>query len=219
MPSRFWARVQKSDGCWLWTGGRKSKGYGSLGHARQTLQAHRLAYEFTYGKIPDGLAVLHTCDNPPCVRPDHLFLGTHLDNSRDMIAKGRGRWRGLPGEECPSARLTRAQVEEIRSRYQRGEASQDELAMQYGVSQSNISIIVLGKSWRSVSQDPALPERDRRARGERCSGAKLTAEAVRRIRERYAEGGGTYAQIALDYGMSERQISLVVLRKAWKHVT
>jgi len=97
----FWARVvpvsDDPDGCWEWTGGRDAKtGYGKfrlLYSGRQPhLWAHRVAYLLSRGVLPEGRRVLHRCDNPPCCRPDHLFVGTQRDNLRDMLAKGRGRW-------------------------------------------------------------------------------------------------------------------------------
>ena len=90
LEQRFWERVRKSDGCWLWTGRHRPDGYGQLLTAeRRVVYAHRLAYEIHHGPIPDGMFVCHHCDNTPCVRPDHLFLGTHADNMRDMREKGR----------------------------------------------------------------------------------------------------------------------------------
>lgn len=89
---RFWAKVDRSDadGCWEWTAHRSPKGYGAFTITGQTpTRAHRYAYTITYGPIPDGLMVLHACDNPPCVRPDHLWLGTASDNMRDAYTKGR----------------------------------------------------------------------------------------------------------------------------------
>lgn len=93
---RFWTSVKSSAGCWEWMKGRSDeRGYGVTADVGRKLQAHRASWELHYGPIPEGLFVCHKCDNPPCVRPDHLFLGTHLDNMRDMIAKGRDRWSKL----------------------------------------------------------------------------------------------------------------------------
>jgi len=92
LEDRFWARVDRDpDGCWEWTGARWVEGYGrlSLGPGVGPKKAHRLSWELHYGAIPDGLDVLHRCDNPPCVRPDHLFVGTQADNMRDARAKHR----------------------------------------------------------------------------------------------------------------------------------
>lgn len=90
LPERFWSKVEKTDACWLWRGGVKPNGYGRfvIGHSTQ-VYAHRFAWELTNGAVADGLFVCHHCDTPLCVRPDHLFLGTHTENMRDMLAKGR----------------------------------------------------------------------------------------------------------------------------------
>lgn len=88
---RFWSKVRKSDGCWEWTASVNAKGYGRFGvTSRHIVAAHRFAYELVVGPIPDDQWVLHRCDNPRCVRPDHLFTGSPLDNSTDMVSKGRG---------------------------------------------------------------------------------------------------------------------------------
>lgn len=89
LRERFLQNVQQGDGCWLWLAGKHPRGYGQIHHDGRLLKAHRLAWEFANGPIPAGLAVCHRCDNPSCVRLDHLFLGTAKDNHADMYAKGR----------------------------------------------------------------------------------------------------------------------------------
>ncbi len=91
LAERFWSKVVRGEGCWIWAASVDDHGYGRFGIGRLRIEpAHRVAWMVANGPIPDGLSVLHRCDNPPCVRPDHLFLGTQRDNMRDMIAKGRG---------------------------------------------------------------------------------------------------------------------------------
>lgn len=146
---RFWAKVRKSEGCWEWTSATDWDGYGKITSDTQSnvsLRAHRVSWEMHFGPIEDGLRVLHTCDNPPCVRPDHLFLGTDGDNTRDAAAKGRM----ARGERNAAAKLTPEQVSEIRSRYASGSIGQVTLAAEYSVGQTTISEIVLRKSWGHI---------------------------------------------------------------------
>ena len=144
--SRFWAKVAKGQGCWLWTGTLGRRGYGVVIRAQKRIRAHRFAWTLEHGAIPDGLWVLHKCDNPRCVRPDHLFLGTHRDNVNDQVAK----LRHMRGERNGRARFTEAQIQAIREAHAAG-ATQVALAKQYGTTQPRISAIVLRKLWRHVA--------------------------------------------------------------------
>jgi len=139
LQERFEQRVSKTDGCWEWIGAKRGNGYGEIGVGKgiSPIGAHRLAYELYVGPIPDGLNVCHHCDNPPCVNPDHLFLGNQADNSQDAAAKGR----------YSHGNLTQYRVDEIRQRHQADGITQRQLADEYGVHYSTISLIVNRKRW------------------------------------------------------------------------
>jgi hypothetical protein len=100
LAERFWLRVQKGRSCWEWTGVRNPQGYGVMRVGESNMQAHRVAWEVANGPIPVGLNALHRCDNPGCVRPDHLWLGTLADNNADMRAKGRHSWPAKGKRKC-----------------------------------------------------------------------------------------------------------------------
>lgn len=147
LVERFWPKVSKGEGCWLWTAFKNRAGYGmigSVGHA--VLLAHRASWEIHFGPIPTGLFVCHRCDVRACVRPDHLFLGTAAENNSDMNEKGRSRYATL-GELNPSSKLTESQVVEIRN----SSETQRALAAKHGVSKALIYAIRKRLSWRHVS--------------------------------------------------------------------
>jgi hypothetical protein len=162
---RFWAKVKKTDTCWLWTAGKGRFGYGKFarGSSRQDCHittAHRFSYELHNGPIPDGLCVLHRCDVPACVNPDHLFLGTRKDNSADMAAKGRaGKGerhssvthpeRVPRGRRHWNAKLTAGFVQEIRRRVA-GNESQASVARSLGLSVATVNDIIKERTWTHV---------------------------------------------------------------------
>lgn len=156
--SDFWQRVTRSaTGCWAWSGGTDKDGYGFLRFRGRRVKAHRLAWELLHGPIPQGMFVLHRCDNPPCVRPDHLFLGTNDDNMADMAKKGRAvsgskkHPERMPrGEEHPRAKLTEEGVRRLREKYCAGDTSQQLLAKEFGISQFTVSAIIRRKRWAHV---------------------------------------------------------------------
>ena len=134
IAARFWGRVDRSGECWLWTAG-KSGGYGVVGHNSQ--KAHRVAWELTIGPIPQGMQVLHRCDNPPCVNPEHLFLGTNHDNMLDRQAKGRTK-NLFTSDTHPFKVLDSADIRMIRT-LRRSGWKQRELAVVFGVSRGHIA--------------------------------------------------------------------------------
>jgi hypothetical protein len=146
---RFWGRVHKGDRCWAWTGAREGKGYGRFQtDSGRFVKAHRYAWELANGPTPVGLYVCHHCDHPPCVRLDHLFLGTALDNARDRDAKGRLDDRR--GARNGNAKLSEADVRQIRARAAAGE-TQTNLGQAFGVGQTTVSEILAGKKWKAVT--------------------------------------------------------------------
>lgn len=132
-------------GCWLWTGTSTKMGYGVIAKN----YAHRLSYRWHIGE-PGKLHVLHRCDNPPCVNPAHLFIGTQQDNNNDKLAKGRAAGGSMKGEAHPSRKLSESDVLAIRSEYATGDKNQSRLARKYGVRQGTIWQIVNRNSWRHV---------------------------------------------------------------------
>lgn len=145
VADRFWCKVSKGDGCWEWIACRTLDGYGRIAVNGKVLRAHRVSWELHFGPIPAGLDVLHECDNPPCVNPSHLFLGTDIDNAADKAAKGRAP--RLVGESSGCAKLTWADVSAIRRRYASGEVLQKDLAGEFGVRIQTISMITTGMRW------------------------------------------------------------------------
>lgn len=159
----FWARVNTTPTCWLWTGSHLTSGYGTFYRPNgKRTTAHRVSWEDEHGPIPDGQLVLHHCDNPPCVRPDHLFLGTAADNMADMRVKGRAKLyhpnfgdangsRHYPpkGERNGHAKLTETSVRLIRALADRG-WSYPKIGQTFMVSRSTVGDIVLRKRWSHV---------------------------------------------------------------------
>lgn len=204
-----------NSGCRLWTGYCHPKGYGSIRVGPRPMPAQRAAWIAFRGPIPDGMLVCHRCDTPACVNPDHLFLGTPADNSADMVAKGRtSHEHGLPGEAHPSATLSDEQVREIRAL--RGTVSQLEVANRFGLSQSHVSAIQLGKSWRNIPLNEADLKR-RKLRGSARSQAKLTEDSVLEYRRQYG-AGRRLSHMAREAGVFPRVIRAAVLGSTWKHV-
>ncbi len=147
--ARFWKFVHKGlpRQCWEWQSTRNNHGYGKFWLSGRTAAAHRVSYELHKGPIPAGFAVRHTCDNPPCVNPSHLLIGTGKDNARDALERGRYRRGARNGR----AKLTESQVSEIREGWRNGE-TQVSMARRYGVSKSAIQWVINGKNWAGIGE-------------------------------------------------------------------
>lgn len=147
--SYFLHRVQEDNGCLLWTGHKDKTGYGRCMavFARRIHFAHRMSWYLAHGPFDLRMRVLHKCDRPSCVNPDHLFLGTQADNVADMVAKGRQRTVPKFGEDNHLSKLTENQIREIRRMKADGVCSQAEIARRFGVSPMTISRAVRGESW------------------------------------------------------------------------
>jgi len=197
LDKRFWAKVdkRKEDECWEWQGRRLNHedapdyDYGVIYEGGidggRAILTHRVSWQLHNGPIPKGLYVCHSCDNPSCVNPAHLFLGTQFDNMRDMSKKERGWHRKLTGE----------QVKEIHQRWRSEKISKSQLACEYGITNSTLLSLLSGQSWHHLfpgDYERTLSPRERR----------LPDETVREIRRRYDAGEGV-KQLMESMGMAK----------------
>lgn len=162
IESRFWSKVDRKgpDECWLWRTAVDRYGYGQFHMNRTNNRAHRMAFQLAVRLLASNELALHRCDVPACCNPAHLFPGSAKDNSDDMIRKGRSRsprgddhyTRRRPdlvrrGEKSANSKVTAEQVMTMRSEYQRGGVKQKDLAVKYGISKQQASLILRGDSW------------------------------------------------------------------------
>lgn len=210
LRERFMEKFEedRDTGCWVWTGATNEAGYGAIwkdGDERAA-PAHRVAYEIFVGPIPEGLFVCHHCDNPPCVNPEHLFVGDAKDNADDMMAKGRGPDTVPPvlrGEDAHTSKLTEAEVMEIRA----SDEGLDVLAERYGVGAAQVCAVRTGRSWEH------LPG----ARTIRPKVDKLNDQAVIVIRH-LARRGRRLQDLADAYGIHYQTAYRVAAGLRWPHV-
>lgn len=206
LSERFWRNVEKTSGCWLWVGKRHRQGYGWFWVDGKKCYAHRIAFAALVEPIPQGLWVLHHCDTPACIRPDHLYLGTHADNMRDRQLRGRtarGDRSGLRVHPERAARGDRNGSRMHPERLKRGDESPARLHPE--------------RMARGDKNGARLhPERLRR--GEQVAISKLTAEKVIEMRAARA-GGESVASIALRFGVCCANASIVLRRLTWRHVS
>lgn len=204
---RFWSRVTKSPGCWKWQGWLDRNGYGQISVSqkdKQRLGAHRVALWLATGKKPPRNSVTrHLCNNPCCVRPSHLRLGTYAENTRQSVREGRNAF----GEKSGMSVLTRKAVQIIR----KSRGALNRFAEKYGVSISTIWAARVRRTWQSVKGHSQVTGY---ACGDRNRSSKLTEKNVREIRASPLMG----IQLAKKFKVSKSVISVVRSRKSWKHV-
>lgn len=217
--SNFHRWIRKTDSCWIWTRGGTSGGgpvrYGLFnvqvptpwGRATLLQAAHRIAFALAKGQIPEGMEVLHSCDNPRCVRPSHLRAGTAAENAADKMARGRHRY----GAMINTAKLTSAEVLKIRRRYAKG-AGNTALAEAFGIRPTTVKKITGGSIWRSVGG----PVGRRSPGGFRW--AKLTVSQVKRARRERARGASITA-LAKANGVAYATMHQVISGKTWRHLS
>lgn len=222
---RFWkyVLVDAPDACWNWDGGAAPDGRGRFYLQGKSFKAPRIALWLHTSRQPGDMSVCHSCNNPPCCNPRHLYLGTEGDNARDRLRAGTQ----IRGEQHHRAKLTEREVREIRRLYATGKYSQRELAAKFGVSQHPIRMAVQWKTWKHVTggvSEPRLPmkgipvEHRRFVRGESHHLAKLTEAAIREIRHLYDAGNVSQRALAKLFAVSHSAIEGVVSRRTWKHV-
>ena len=198
LASRFWSKIEPIHlvpfgGCWNWVGAKRL-GYGSItmrlkNGTAKIMQAHRIAYLMTNGEIPNGLFVLHHCDNRLCVKPDHLFLGTNSDNMQDMIQKGRASLEH-------KKKLSPAQVQAIQEKYSK-RASQLKIAKDEGVEQFQVSRIIRGKKVRGISESKA--------------------DEIRKRYAEYSPAKITLMTLASEFGVHERTVFSIIHKRGQKN--
>lgn len=153
IEERFWTKVNKNteNGCWEWVAAKVRHGYGRIMVQKKVKLTHRVSWELHNGPIPEGLHVLHRCDNPSCVRPEHLFLGNQEENMRDMVIKGRSSHStGTNGENHYRAKITTKDVRDMRKKYSNSKTPLRVVAQEFGLSKTHVNKILLRKIWKHI---------------------------------------------------------------------
>ena len=199
---RFLKYIEHRDQCWIWKRSLNSDGYGNIWVEDSCWKAHRLSYALFKGDIPKGMCVCHRCDNPSCVNPEHLWLGTHRENMDDMVRKGRT----LYAEQRKNNKIASHMRPEIVQKYISG-MRQVDIAKEYNCHASAI--------YNAIHK--IIPVRELGFRGENHPGAKLKEEDIRQIRK-YRDEGMMYLEIAQKYGVTRELTQKIATRQLWKHV-
>lgn len=195
-PANFFDWVDQSGGpnsCWPWLSGDNGSGYGHFQRNGKKYYAHREAYEIVNGPILDGLYVLHKCDNRPCCNPQHLFLGTHLENIADMVSKGRQ----AKGERSGLAKFSDEIVAMVIAAYKPGEVTQQEVADKFGMNRRHVATLYRGEA-RGIPVAEIVPLRR--------TNTKFSNETMLAAMDAFRKGEGTKKKIAARFGMSPQHL-------------
>ena len=216
---RFYSKIKKVDsGCHEWAICSRDGKYPSVRLHGGYYKGSRVAYFLHAGEQPGEFCVCHHCDNPRCVNPEHLFLGTHADNMKDRGIKGRGN----RGEKVYCSKLSADVVKEIREIYYAGGVSQSSLSKQYGVCSKNISGIVNRKLWKHTApmgvSDVKVIANGNRLRGEEVTQSVLKPDEVLSLREQHRAGTLDRKKEATRLGVTTPTISYLLKYKTWRHL-
>jgi hypothetical protein len=202
----FWNKVDigEINECWNWAWGTDGKGYGQCYINSKKYIASRVSYFIKNGSFEKKLKVCHSCDNPKCVNPNHLWLGTSLDNTRDMINKNRAYY--VEGEDIGSSKLKTEDVIKIRELYDQNKNTQKELSIIYNVTEPTIRCVIKGFTWKNAG-GPISNKSNR----------KVTKDDVIVIRTMAGEGI-EYKKLSEIFNISYKEIYRIVKRKRWENV-
>lgn len=210
-------KVDESTGCWEWCGVKSTSRYGRKYHNGRQWAAHRLSYSLFIGDIKDGEFVCHTCDNPGCCNPEHLWAGTHQENMADRNDKGRL----AHGESHGNSKLTLRDVASIRAAYAASDHTATELSVIYEVHDAAICRIITGESWARAGgpkSDVASSGQSRNI-GVRNGNSKLTEKDVLEIVSLIDSGGATRLELSKMFGVGVAAISRINKGIVWSHIT
>lgn len=213
--ARFWGKVCITEKCWEWKAGKMKDGYGRFAVQGKVFPAHRIAYAVANQEDPGDLVVCHQCDNPSCVNPSHLFLGTVADNLNDCL--GKGRREPKRGEMGAKASMSNEDAKSIRDQFAHGNMSVAELAQAYGVHRLTAQRIINGTIYKTAG-GPITRGKRRSTAGGRNGRARLTEDLVRTLRNQFAQGK-TVLSLSREMGLPESTISNVAKGKTWKSVS